>query len=287
MKTSAPFKSRTTRHSCSIANTTVVIAVVLVIMIGDAFAGTPGSNECSMAVNSRVADCCDGVVVGDEIHAKLVNGRIYTSVNGSVWTERPLSFGTFLRAMTYGNGLFVAVGGSYFDEPGVIVTSRDGVTWTRRNRSNEKNLYGVTFGNGLFVAVGDAGIICTSAEGLAWKRQRSGISARLLAAVASGNGIFVAGGESGAIVTSTNGVHWTLASLNAPVYVGKIRFRDGAFIVNDHAATFMSSDGLTWTRSSPQITDLLPFAFPNNTSASSPPAHQHRARGEPHGYERD
>jgi hypothetical protein len=150
--------------------------------------------------------------------------------------------------MTYGHGLFAAVGGSYFDVPGVVMTSRDGITWVRRNPPDKSNLYGVTFGYGLFVAVGDAGAICTSVDGVTWKRQRSGVSSTLLAAVASGNGVFVAGGESGAIVTSTNGVHWKAAGLRAPVYVGRIRFYDGVFTANTGGAAFTSTNGLEWSR---------------------------------------
>jgi hypothetical protein len=52
--------------------------------------------------------------------------------------------------VTYGNGLFVAVG-----EDGAILTSPDGVSWTRRT-SGGNLLYGVTYGNGTFVAVGEA-----------------------------------------------------------------------------------------------------------------------------------
>jgi hypothetical protein len=51
--------------------------------------------------------------------------------------------------VTYGNGLFVAVG-----EDGTILTSPDGVTWTQRTSGTSNWLNGVAYGNGLFVAVG-------------------------------------------------------------------------------------------------------------------------------------
>jgi hypothetical protein len=59
--------------------------------------------------------------------------------------------------VTYGNGLFVAVG-----EWGTILTSPDGVTWTARTSGTSNLLYDVTYGNGTFVAVGEWGTILTS-----------------------------------------------------------------------------------------------------------------------------
>jgi hypothetical protein len=43
------------------------------------------------------------------------------------WTERASGTSNWLNGVTYGNGLFVAVG-----EDGTILTSPDGVTWTQR-----------------------------------------------------------------------------------------------------------------------------------------------------------
>ncbi len=67
-----------------------------------------------------------------------------------------------------------------------------------------------------------------------------------LAAIAFGNGTFVAGGESGTILASTNGVEWVRQCLGTSVYVGKIVFCDGRFLVRDSDATFSSTDGSLW-----------------------------------------
>ncbi len=50
--------------------------------------------------------------------------------------------------LTYGQGQFVAVGGS------TIATSRDGTDWVIQNRGVTNALRAVTYGNGRFVAVG-------------------------------------------------------------------------------------------------------------------------------------
>ena len=188
-------------------------------------------------------------ISGNSIHVRLIAGRIQTSADELTWLDRPIAVRTFLRGVTYGNGLFVVVGGSYFDTPGVILTSRNGLTWTRRNRANRKNLYGVTFGEGAFVAVGDNGAIVTSVDGIHWKSRGANTEDEtLFAAIAFGNGRFVGGGESGAIITSTNGVDWVVRRLDGAPYVGRITFRDDVFVVANGHIPFVSSDGLNWWR---------------------------------------
>jgi uncharacterized membrane protein len=85
---------------------------------------------------------------------------------GTTWTVRNL--GDSLFGVTYGNGLFVAVGGR-----GTILTSPDGVTWTPRASGTDKFLFGVAHGNGLFVAVGWDGTILTSPDGVSWTPRAS------------------------------------------------------------------------------------------------------------------
>ena len=79
---------------------------------------------------------------------------------GTTWTLCT-SQGNSLFGVTYGNGLFVAVGSD-----GTILTSPDGVNWTAQASGTGSDLNGVTYGNGLFVAVGGSyhgsGTILTS-----------------------------------------------------------------------------------------------------------------------------
>ncbi len=69
--------------------------------------------------------------------------------------------GNSLNAVTYGNGIFVAVG-----DNGTILTSPDGVTWTQESSGTTDRLNAVNHGNGIFVAGGDGGAILTSADGI-------------------------------------------------------------------------------------------------------------------------
>jgi hypothetical protein len=59
--------------------------------------------------------------------------------------------------VTYGDGLFVAVG-----DGGAILTSLNGVAWTQRTSPTSNWLWSVAYGNGTFVAVGEYSTILTS-----------------------------------------------------------------------------------------------------------------------------
>jgi hypothetical protein len=122
---------------------------------------------------------------------------------GTTWTLR--TSGVYpLSDVTYGNGLFVAVGGytDVWSSASAILTSPDGVSWTANYYYTSNCLRGVAYGNGTFVAVGDAGTILTSwSGGEGWFRLTSPTSA-WLSGVTYGNGLFVAVGNRGTILTS-------------------------------------------------------------------------------------
>src|SRR5262249_20432466 len=69
-------------------------------------------------------------------------------------------------SIAFGNGQFVAVGGSDATWPplgqGTIQTSVDGVNWIQREPRTPRPLPGVAFGNGHFVAVTSGGEILQS-----------------------------------------------------------------------------------------------------------------------------
>ena len=121
--------------------------------------------------------------------------------------------GILYADITYGNNLFVVVGGAtgtlHFPPFRFIMTSPDGVTWTIISSYTEAldPLYGVTYGNNIFVAVGYGGAIVISPDGATWTPQTSG-TVSPLNAVAFGNGTYVAVGKDGTILISSNGIEW-------------------------------------------------------------------------------
>jgi len=118
---------------------------------------------------------------------------------GTTWTSRTSGTSNDLYGVTYGNGLFMAVGRN-----GTILTSPDGRSWTARASGTSNQLEGVTYGNGLFVAVGPNGTILTSPDGVNWTARASGTS-NWIEGVTYGNNTFVAVGEGGTILTSRTG----------------------------------------------------------------------------------
>ena len=73
-----------------------------------------------------------------------------TSIDGATWNIRTSATDNIWNSVTYGNGLFVAVGNG-------VMTSPDGITWSNRTSAAVNNWRSVAYGDGLFVAVSDTG----------------------------------------------------------------------------------------------------------------------------------
>jgi hypothetical protein len=104
------------------------------------------------------------VVVGN-------SGKILTRpLVGTSWTTRTSGTSSTLYGVTYGNGLYVAVGSSGSSgSDGAILTSSDGISWTSINIDNlSTGLRGVAYGNSTFVIVGHDGKILTSSNVTSW-----------------------------------------------------------------------------------------------------------------------
>ena len=109
------------------------------------------------------------ITFGNNLFVAVAWDAIFTSPDGASWTARTAGTTDRLNAITYGNGMFVAVGGTaswakYPSTTSIIVTSPDGVIWTSRSLPREWSgdgpfingwpLTGVVYGGGTFVAVG-------------------------------------------------------------------------------------------------------------------------------------
>ena len=133
---------------------------------------------------------------------------VMTSPDGINWTPRSAT-GSWL-SVTYGNGLFVAVG----SDTSAVMTSPDGINWTTQSTPAAGGWRAVTYGNGLFVAVGIAGsIVMTSPDGVHWTQRSAAGDNDFWQGVTYGNGLFVAVGSSGdRVMTSPDGINWTVQS---------------------------------------------------------------------------
>lgn len=189
-------------------------------------------------------------------------GLVITSPDGITWTTRATPLGS-LRAVTYGNGVFVAlqIGNS-------CVTSTNGITWTTRTMPSSSVWASVAYGNGVFTAVssGVSAASATSPDGINWTGGTLPSAATWLS-VTYGNGIFLAlDYASTSAATSTNGLTWTARTLpNA--YLKSVIFGNGIFVAvaaNNNFPAATSPDGITWTtRTMPRVANWQSVAFGN------------------------
>lgn len=147
--------------------------------------------------------------------------------------------------MAFGDGQFVAVGGSYSWDGSVILTSVNGRSWTLHTCSSRQVLHGVAYSGDRFIAVGASGTILTSKSGQRWQKQASGTDATL-AAVAFGNGTCVIGGDDGLILSSRDTSVWAPQTSGTSRYVGKIVFDHERFVAKAGSLHLESGDGSHW-----------------------------------------
>jgi len=194
------------------------------------------------------------------------------------WIEQSNPKNISLLGVTYGNGLFVAVG-LYDTTDAYIVTSTDGVNWTEQSNPKSVSLHGITYGNGLFVAVGwadgtDAYII-TSPDGINWTEQSNPKNINLFG-VTYGNGLFVAVGvvdrTDAYLITSTDGVNWTEQSNPKNYDLRDVAYGNGMFVavgyrdLNNFTDAYLitSTDGIAWTeQSNPKNFNLYGITYGN------------------------
>jgi hypothetical protein len=208
----------------------------------------------------------NAVSYGNGLFVAVGGTAVLTSPDGVTWTQRCSGAALALGAITRGNGLFVAAGYK------TILTSPDGLTWTTQETpegipweeaGGAKNwLQSVAYGNGTFVAVGDAGIVLSSPDGVAWTQRVSETTSSLWG-VSYGNGTFVAAG-SGIVLTSPDGATWTQRTTD---HFSGVTYANGSFVaVGGSGMVATSPDGATWTQRTAVTTDdLLGVSYGNGT----------------------
>lgn len=204
-------------------------------------------------------------------------GEIHTSPDGQTWTSRSTESYS-LNDVTYGNGLFVAVGESgygyelWYDGRSSIgpersiLTSPDGVTWTPRGKVATRH-YSVAYGNGRFVTASFSS--WTSVDGVTWEMSPnappSSDEVRFL------NGKFVMVGDG--IYTSTTGLEWELRQeIEHPLNqnVNSVAYGAGRYVAVGHdniggnALIYTSPDGISWTKVATSLEHLTKVRYGNN-----------------------
>jgi len=157
--------------------------------------------------------------------------HVMTSPDGVSWTSRAAAANNYWQAVTFGGNLFVAVASSGSGDR--VMTSPDGITWTTRSSASDSQWMAVAYGNSTFVATAAGGEVMTSPDGITWT-SRTASPTRYWSELAFGNGVFVAASPSGAtqgVMTSPDGITWTLRSTAENAGWGALTFGNGKFVL--------------------------------------------------------
>ena len=174
-----------------------------------------------------------------------------------------------LRAVTYGDNKFVAVGGAATES---VLYSDDGISWTGvASPEPFANFYSVTYGNGKFVAVGsdhnfDGRSVMYSTDATSWTLATSAAvatgfqtwSSVTYGELPDGTKRFVAVSPDHSVraMYSDDGITWVSATSSALVTTNEwtsVTYGDGKFVAVARKGSnkvMYSTDGITWSEGS-------------------------------------
>jgi len=176
-------------------------------------------------------------------------GRRVRSLDlGTTWTDDQTLGGGgddqyLLRAVTFGNGVFVAAGYK-------ILTSPNGKDWQEQTNPQNQWLGGLVFQNDSFVAVGGYGYSARSSDGVAWTVTGTVGENQAARSLAFGMGLFVAAADNSGTLKdwyqSATGNTWTL--LSSGHATNQIAFCNGAFDDYDSCTGAFNARGRATTQ---------------------------------------
>ena len=155
------------------------------------------------------------------------SGILGTSTDALTWTLRTSGATNDIRSLLYNDGLYVYAGGG--GTTATLATSTDAITWTQRTTNLNSAIEELTYGNGLYVAVGDSGALATSTDCITWVTRTSG-TATNIKTITYGNGRYVYAGDNGILGTSTDGITWSSKSSGTLSNINSIIYSEGFFV---------------------------------------------------------
>ena len=188
------------------------------------------------------------ITFGGGLFVAVGSSRCMSSPDGITWTAQSLGSGIF-GAIAYGAGVYAALATAAGQQ--LVRTSPDAVTWTNRTLPTTATWTGIAFGNGVFSAVASGTIAATSPDGITTWTQRSKPSTGVaMGSSAFGAGLFVQvpSASSNAALSSPDGITWTARTLANTAAYTSIDAGLG-FVAADNAIGTRSDDGITWVNS--------------------------------------
>jgi hypothetical protein len=215
------------------------------------------------------------VLAGSSFDTQYVlHSFIWASEDGKAWVERSETTNVWDFRFAYGNGLFVAVSGTYYQTPQQtrLLTSSDGLLWTRQEVTG-MGLSDVVFGNGLFVAMGwdcDSNgcwrVILTSKNGFNWTAHPPRYDP-ILTRLTFGQGYFVGLGEYSSLYFSTDGVHWINGGVANSTRLSDVGFGLDTFLAVGDKGAILQSDPVVATKPSVVTAPLQQSVFLGNAAS--------------------
>lgn len=161
-----------------------------------------------------------------------------------IWSVASSGIDQNLRGVTYGKGLFVAVG-----DKGTILTSSDGKAWSKQNTDFGQDLWGVTYSRAFdgFIAVGAWGTVLYSSDGKTWLRKK----------VNGADWLYGVVGDSRLVAVGARGLTITFGpSFNQPSskrecnerLLGVVSHNTGALSVGEKGTILYSPDKKLWQK---------------------------------------
>jgi uncharacterized delta-60 repeat protein len=175
-----------------------------------------------------------------------VTTNIYYSVSGYGWTLVSSISAGAVYGLAFGNGLYVAVGGS-----GRISTSSNLTSWTARTSGTTSALNGAAYAFGKYWACGASGTVVSSTDGVTWSTVSIG-TANTLNRVRFLNGNLIFVGNSGTIVTTADGTTFTVQTSGTVNAINDVTYGNGLYVIVTNNGTIHTSPTLvTWTSRNP------------------------------------
>lgn len=182
-------------------------------------------------------------------------GLAVGSSDGQTWDEVTVleeAKSTKLSAVTFGSGVFLAVGGDGTNV-GVanvaIVRSRDGRTFEKVSTEKGNALNSICYGNDRFVAAGDRGTVVVTKTGDELEEAPDRRPLDTFIAVAAGAGGFVGVGLHGLRMFSDDGLRWSEPQHGREgEHINSVVWVEDRFVAVGLGATFLSPDGRRWER---------------------------------------
>ena len=181
-------------------------------------------------------------------------GTVLSNNDGNTWVARTSNTSSDLNAVTFGNGLYLAVGNT------AIITSNDGINWISRLVPSFP-LNDVIFDGTKFILVGDQGSVLTTTDGINFQTVNAGDNVTQMTGVAYNGTDLIRSGNPLQLLKSADGISWSpVTSQNYAV--NQVEFFNDSFIaVGDNGLILTSPTGNAWTEQSTPTTNNINDVF--------------------------